>query len=51
MLEIMLDPKYTEMPNVTHAECNYSRLGYSKDGIWNATANQVFNLELKVQCS
>ena len=38
-LEIMHDPKYVEMPNATHAKCNYSRLGYSKHGIWNATAN------------
>ena len=30
VLEIMHDPKYTEMPNATHAKCNYSRLGYSK---------------------
>ena len=30
ILEIMHDPKYTEMPNATHAKCNYSRLGYSK---------------------
>ena len=29
-LEIMHDPKYTEMPNAPHAKCNYSRLGYSK---------------------
>ena len=29
-LEIMHDPNYTEMPNATHAKCNYSRLGYSK---------------------
>ena len=29
-LEIMHDPKYTEMPNATHALCNYSGLGYSK---------------------
>mgnify|MGYP003703370603 CR=1 FL=1 len=28
-LEIMHDPNYTEMPNVTHAKCIYSRLGYS----------------------
>ena len=26
----MHDPNYTEMPNATHAKCNYSRLGYSK---------------------
>ena len=40
ILEIMHDPKYTEMPNATHAKnANYSRLGYSKHGIWNATAN------------
>ena len=30
ILEIMHDPKCTEMPNATHAKCNYSRLGYSK---------------------
>ena len=29
-LEIMQDPKYTKMPNATHAKCNYSGLGYSK---------------------
>ena len=33
VLEIMHDPNYTEMPNATHAKCNYSRLGYSKHGI------------------
>ena len=32
-LEIMHEPKYTEMPNATHAKCIYSRLGYSKHGI------------------
>ena len=26
----MHDPKYTEMPNATHAKCYYSGLGYSK---------------------
>ena len=36
-LEIMHDPKYTEMPNATHAKCNYSRLDNSRHGIWNAT--------------
>ena len=30
VLEIMHDPKYTKMPNATHAKCDYSRLGYSK---------------------
>ena len=39
LLEIMHDPNYTGMPNATHAKCNYSRLGYSKHGIWNTTAN------------
>ena len=29
-LEIMHDPKYTEMPNATQAKCNYSRLCYPK---------------------
>ena len=30
LLEIMHDPKYTEMPNEHMQKCNYSRLGYSK---------------------
>ena len=30
VLEIMHDPKYTEMLNATHTKCNYNRLGYSK---------------------
>ena len=25
-----MNPKNTEMPNATHAKCNYSRLGYPK---------------------
>ena len=30
LLEIMHDPKYTELPNATHAKCYDSRLGFSK---------------------
>ena len=30
ILEIKHDPKYTKMPNATHANCNYSGLGYSR---------------------
>ena len=32
-LEIMHDPKYSELSNASHAKCNYSRLGYSKHDI------------------
>ena len=36
----MHDPKYTEMPNATHARMQtIAGSAISKHGIWNATAN------------
>ena len=50
-LEIMHDPNYTEMPNATHARCNYSRLGYSKMAYEMLQLSCIQLLKWKVQCS
>ena len=50
-LEIMHDPKYTEMPNATHAKMQTIAGSAILRWLMKCYNYHVFNLELKIQCS